>query len=141
MRIQRQDDNFRNGEKWCAHGQHWVVLDKFAKHKSRKQGLSDYCKACMRERWHSRKLYNRDKRYQKLYGITLDEYNALCELQEFRCAICKTKECGGHSRHLHVDHCHKTNKVRGLLCDKCNHGIGFFDDSIEKLKKALEYLS
>jgi len=41
----------------------------------------------------------------------------------------------------HLDHCHTTGKIRGFLCQKCNHGLGLFNDSIQALKSAIEYLS
>jgi len=76
---------------------------------------------------------------KKNYGITLVEYNSMIDNQEGKCAI-----CGIHldelTKKLVVDHDHKTNIVRGLLCDKCNRGLGHFNDDIQILKNAISYL-
>lgn len=80
----------------------------------------------------------RERVYRKKYGITTETYEKLLERQSGVCAICKMKN--RDNNRLSVDHCHKTNKVRGLLCRKCNIGIGFFDDSIEKLEQSILYL-
>ena len=140
MRIKRQDNNFRDNEKWCAHGQHWVLFEDFAKHARRKMGLSDYCKACMRDRYHANQYYDRDKRYRRLYDITIDQYNKLLEKQNHCCAICGATASGGRCQYLHVDHCHATQEIRGLLCEKCNRGLGMFNDSQVNLKAAIDYL-
>ena len=65
----------------------------------------------------------------------------LLEEQDSRCAICNTTE-SNTPRHdwFAVDHCHVSNKVRGLLCNKCNQGIGLLNDSIENLSQAILYL-
>lgn len=76
----------------------------------------------------------------KNYGITLDEYNTMFDNQKGRCAICNTHQDILRKR-LVVDHDHNTNVVRGLLCDKCNRGLGHFNDDIEIITKAVEYLS
>jgi hypothetical protein len=57
--------------------------------------------------------------------------------QEGKCAICKEPET---TRVLSIDHCHKTNKVRGLLCQRCNLGLGNFLDSRGNLQSAIDYL-
>jgi len=76
---------------------------------------------------------------QGTFGITLEEYNDLLEAQDGVCAICgKTPEENGRS--LAVDHCHKTGKIRGLLCQVCNAGLGSFKDNQDILRKAIEYL-
>lgn len=75
----------------------------------------------------------------KVYGVTLDQYNALLEAQGGVCAICQS-ECPT-GRNLAVDHCHTTNKVRGLLCGHCNQGIGKFRDDPNRLLAAIEYLT
>lgn len=70
------------------------------------------------------------------YGMTLEEFRAMADRQEQRCLLCKQKP----SR-LVVDHCHSTGRIRGLLCDKCNTGLGFFGDDVEQFRRAIEYLS
>jgi len=56
-----------------------------------------------------------------------------------RCAICE-EILSQDTKHIHVDHCHKTNKVRGLLCANCNKGLGFFKDNTRALERAILYL-
>jgi hypothetical protein len=74
----------------------------------------------------------------KRFGITLEEYQTLVARQGGVCAICK-EACKQYAR-LSVDHDHKTNIVRGLLCNSCNVGLGKFCDNVEKLKSAIAYL-
>ena len=73
-------------------------------------------------------------------GLSLEEYETMYEAQGGRCAICNTHE-DELDRVLSIDHCHDTLKVRGLLCDRCNHGLGHFRDNPEYLRAAIEYLS
>lgn len=93
----------------------------------------------VRDKWRrsSRKYANTDgKRRKRLkqYGLTIEDYNTLFEEQNGRCKIC-SKELK-----LCVDHCHKSSKVRGLLCNSCNVGLGCFEDNIERLEIAIKYL-
>jgi hypothetical protein len=74
------------------------------------------------------------------FGITPIQYNEMVAKQDNKCAICKTDKPGGKGR-WHIDHCHKTNVVRGLLCQKCNMGMGHFGDNVEVLQKAINYLT
>ena len=73
------------------------------------------------------------------YGINLNEYNLLLEKQNYKCAICESYYHNGHG--WHVDHCHRTNKIRGILCFNCNSGLGQFKDSELLLQKAIKYLN
>ena len=77
----------------------------------------------------------------KNYGITIEQYNNILEQQNGGCAICGSKSAliKSHQR-LHVDHCHSTGRVRGLLCTNCNQGIGKFNDSEVLLQRAIVYL-
>ena len=87
----------------------------------------------------------RDQNLRKRYGIGVEEYKELFEKQNGNCAI-----CGKHSSNvftkgkagfeLCVDHCHETGKVRGLLCENCNTGLGKLQDNVEILRKAIDYL-
>jgi hypothetical protein len=74
-------------------------------------------------------------------GATADIYNDFYEKQNGKCGICERKighiTKDGREARLALDHCHKTNKIRGLLCGKCNRGLGFLEENIEK---ALIYL-
>ena len=74
-----------------------------------------------------------------VYGLTIEQYNELISKQNNCCAICKT--IFSVKKHTHIDHCHLTNKVRGILCHSCNTSLGHFRDSIQTLKNAIEYLS
>jgi Rps23 Pro-64 3,4-dihydroxylase Tpa1-like proline 4-hydroxylase len=74
----------------------------------------------------------------KQYGLTVDQYNQLIENQNNSCLICK-KEFSEQIK-SHIDHCHASGKVRGILCQKCNQGIGLFYESLESLQSAIEYL-
>ena len=77
------------------------------------------------------------------YGINLDQYKELLDSQNGQCPIClisKEEHLKRHGRFLYVDHCHQKGKVRGILCDHCNNGLGRFKDNVEFLKRAIEYL-
>jgi len=93
----------------------------------------DYiCKEC-RPKFQKENMYHLRK-----FGISKEEYVEILGTQNEVCAI-----CGGdnNGRPLYVDHDHNTGEVRGLLCGKCNSGLGLFNDSIELLNKASAYLS
>lgn len=76
---------------------------------------------------------------KRLFGITPEQYDAVSEKQGGVCAICQRVSPDG--RRLHIDHCHKTRKVRGLLCHDCNRGLGMFRDSVALLNRAVEFLT
>ena len=89
----------------------------------------------------SRKGKRSNKRYQlKKYGITEIEYSTMVIKQDGRCAICSISIEG---RNCHLDHNHINGEIRGLLCDKCNQGIGCLrgDEGITLLINAINYLS
>lgn len=121
-------------------------------------GHSVYCKECACNRtkkWASKNpvkvkenavaAYKRNHLRQKAnnrfnrYGVTPERYKEMLQSQNGMCAICSSIEPGGRGD-WHVDHCHKTNKVRSLLCHLCNTGLGSFQDSRELLLSASKYL-
>lgn len=73
------------------------------------------------------------------YGITEEEFYKTLRKQNNKCAICDVN-LENLDYKPHIDHCHKTNKFRGILCQRCNHGLGKFKDNINNLKKAIDYL-
>jgi hypothetical protein len=77
----------------------------------------------------------------KKYNITLEQYNEIVNKYDGKCHICKSEESRKGFNDLCIDHCHDTLKVRGLLCNSCNVGLGCFKDNPELLKKAIDYLS
>lgn len=86
----------------------------------------------------SPELVRRYKLQQK-YGITIEEYEQMLAQQKGRCMICRKKP--SDSKKLAVDHCHKTGKVRGLLCHHCNNGLGCFKDDTELMTAAIAYVT
>lgn len=82
--------------------------------------------------------YMRDRHLQIKYGMTEEEYAELFKAQGEVCAICKRPQFG--KNRFPVDHCHKTGKVRGLLCNPCNSGMGRFEDDPQRMREAVRYL-
>ena len=81
--------------------------------------------------------------YKNKYGLDIKEYDRMFKKQDGKCAICKkpeTRKRKDRVLRLAVDHNHRTGNVRGLLCHKCNAGIGNLNDSSELLKNAIRYL-
>lgn len=81
----------------------------------------------------------KNSRLKHLYGITLEEHETMRENQLYSCKICKVNE-KELSKGLYIDHCHSTNKVRGLVCTQCNSMLGMAKDDITVLKEAVKYL-
>ena len=125
----------------------------WSKNRSTKDGLSTQCKACMKE--NAKDHYSRNKQkvnarnieYYKKFGkfgslllkyrVSKSQYQELLIKAKGQCQICNEKF---RNKEPYLDHCHKTNKVRGLLCNSCNVGLARFKDNILLLNKAKEYL-
>jgi len=89
------------------------------------------------EKKHPNKSKNRW--LKRNFNITLEIYNKFLEEQNYCCKIC-LKNNNEFKQALSVDHCHKTGKIRGLLCYNCNRGIGLLQDDFKICMKAAEYL-
>ena len=125
-------------------------LDQFPKGNGYKDGIRPHCIECRREyenkSFHKHKhkrphVYEEDKdrKLKKAYGIGYAEYLNMLEAQNGCCAICGTNDTGNRKA-FHVDHCHDTGKIRGLLCGNCNSGIGNLRDDVGLLRRAIDYL-
>ncbi len=77
---------------------------------------------------------------KRKYGLTVEQFDALLDGQKGCCAACRTNLIRSVGNHLVVDHCHKSNKVRGLLCDACNRTIGHAKEDIDRLVACAVYL-
>ena len=122
---------------------YWANIEK-AKIRRKKQ----YLKNSFKEKAKARKWRkeNPDKARMidrrsilKKYGITPEKYDSILITQNKQCGICK-KPASKFKRNLSVDHNHETGKIRGLLCNKCNRGIGNFNDDVEIMNRGAEYL-
>ncbi len=150
--------------KICSKCKQEKPVSEFRKAKRYKDGIFSWCRKCT-NKWESehrkgkgRTGWLKTKRKHNItkYGISVEEYKNLLTKQKFACAICKQqkysleewesfisgKELDGKSNlRLSIDHCHKTNKVRGLLCSECNNGIGKLKDSPKFLIAAAQYIT
>ena len=123
-------------------------ISEFYKDKRNLDGYKGNCKVCdnkislkwkQNNRKRNREIARKSK-IKKLYSITINEYNKMFEEQNGRCAICNNLQ--PHKR-LSVDHSHKTGKIRGLLCFKCNVAIGSLNVDnvgIDNLLSAVDYI-
>ncbi len=116
-------------------------LDEFHKCANSSDGHMYECKPCSKIRRTERHLRSRYddlvRRRFYLYGITKDQYEDLLVKQNGVCAICLSLDL---KKTLCVDHDHQTGRIRGLLCSKCNKGLGLFGDTRDLLLKAVKYL-
>lgn len=85
----------------------------------------------------SRRKRDRQTRYSRRYGITYEQRHQMYLDQNRCCKLCGDSMAYGD---VHTDHDHKTDKIRGLLCRRCNIGLGFFQDDPMRLSRAIEYL-
>lgn len=151
--------DYTKSTKLCPHCKEEKSFSEFGADKSKKYGVTSYCKPCSssnrlknyqknpEKQKNKLKTYykiNKQKSYEyslkNLYGLTIDEFNHMKIQQNHSCKICKTHE-SNLKRKLFVDHCHDTGKVRGLLCQSCNTMIGNSKDNILILQSAINYLS
>jgi hypothetical protein len=99
---------------------------------------TSHCRQCQNE---ARARYSRTNT-EEMYGITAEQYQQMLRQQNGKCAICNGRANQKRMKHteLCIDHCHETGVVRGLLCSRCNLGIGNFGDRLDLIKAAVEYL-
>lgn len=97
-----------------------------------KDGLGSECKDC-----------GSFREIKKKYGLSKSKWLSIYKDQNCLCAICLQHGSTNKRqpyRPLVVDHCHKTGRIRGLICDNCNRGIGYLQDDVSTLARAINYL-
>lgn len=165
-RVVRTDDG-KNCTK-CQEVKRWGDFGRMA---ASPDGFQYHCRDCQKKRWdglpaEKRRGYyaTHDARYKEArreaararvaadpglirrrnllyeYGITSEDFDRMLAEQGGGCAICGATE-HRNGRRLHVDHCHSTGKVRGILCEGCNKGLGHFADNVDRMIKATNYLT
>jgi hypothetical protein len=128
-----EDEEYR--EKTRAYQRAWHAANKERVNAESRQQWHEDPTRKLRQRAYRRESQRKDH-LKYYYGITVEEYNAILKRQNGRCRICKCKPKG----HLHVDHNHKTGKVRGLLCRSCNIGLGHLRDNPHLARIAAAYI-
>lgn len=151
--------------KTCSKCSSTKSVELFSKDKKKKDGYCSQCKSCqnsdkarnneVRKQYYERNKSNillsmrqkykadpaaaKDRDLKKAYGISIEQYNALLKSQQECCAICKQHK-SLFKKSLAVDHCHRSGKVRGLLCTNCNRAVGNLKDSVDLAKNLTSYL-
>ena len=129
--------------KKCSKCKKVKELSEYTNCKSGKFCVHHYCKKCHSQQRKDTYNYNRSRLQQIMYKYKLSEsdLNNMYVEQNWNCKICNIQYKDVLQRKtLYIDHCHKTGKVRGLLCVKCNNLLGIWDDNIDILKSAIKYL-
>ena len=119
--------------KYCSVCHKPKTLDNFYKAPNNKTGYEGKCKSC-------RNISSRGKHLKLRYGVSEKDYEKMLEEQGGVCKVCGKFELRSKSKYMVVDHCHTTGDVRGILCHKCNTALGLFNDDVDIMKKAIEYL-
>lgn len=142
------------GVKTCSDCREVKKVTEFYKGNAGSGGRQSCCKACQRAKSLAWKKANperhkttalayedrnkdrrKDQRLLRQHGITLELFNAMLASQRGICSI-----CGKTPKKFDVDHDHVTGVIRGLLCNSCNQGLGYFHDDIEAMRSAITYL-
>lgn len=138
--------------KKCITCEQYKARSEFSKHGKAAGGVQSSCKLCScklsKERrdadpFTQAKILRR-ARLKKTYGMSELDYDTMLAAQSMGCAICGSPDPGGRVGRcgpvFHVDHCHKSGQIRGLLCHYCNIGLGHFGDDILTLARAITYV-
>jgi hypothetical protein len=120
-------------------------LSEFNKSKLGKFGVHNQCRKCIRlwkpnpEALKVARQKTREWNRKKSSGFTPEDFDNKLKEQGYKCGICGTDDPG--KTNWHADHDHKTGKKRGVLCHKCNTGLGLLKDDVDILCAAIEYLN
>lgn len=127
------------GLRTCRKCSEQKPIEQFSKDARSLLGYSHTCLKCKAAaslaQWNSEPGKHKAKNLRR-YQMTLEQWEQLLESQNGCCAVCLRS-----GAELCVDHCHKTNKVRGLLCRKCNAALGQMEDDPDRMARAIKYLA
>lgn len=137
-----------DGKLKCSRCKDYKTPREFTKDSRARHGRCLNCKTCVHQLASERKVQRQTSklRYQlkTLYGLTVEQYKRMFEIQGGACAICAkpetTRRKDGTIIPLQVDHDHQTGAVRALLCQSCNQGLGHFKDDVALMSLAINYL-
>lgn len=150
MKRTNEEIEFDYNLKLCTHCREYKPRNQFYNSNKSPDGKYFRCKKCDKKlrseylvrRKEDRKVLSRNQNWKAKYGLTEQDYFNLLTKQNNSCAICgkSVEELTGYIKHLAVDHNHITKEIRGLLCQHCNRGLGFFKEDYKLLLKASKYL-
>jgi hypothetical protein len=130
----------RTNESWSSNNFYWKEPRTSVE---KRQEKAAYMREWQRAMRIANPNYGKNSFLKRTYGVDLDWYNSQHAKQSGVCAICNKPETAvihGRQMSLAVDHCHDTGKVRALLCNSCNQGIGMLKHDRDLLQKAIAYL-
>ena len=141
------------GLKRCPQCKNTKKLDEFYDSGLSNNGKASHCKICSKilevkfraskEERHEKYMNRREQvfaaKLKRKFGITIEEYNLKLNNQDYKCAICEKTNIE-NGKNLAVDHCHKTGKVRDLLCANCNAAVGFVNENPIVAEKIAIYI-
>ena len=138
------------GRKKCANCEEYKDLSEFSPTKSKAFGVNSWCKVCIAQLKNAHYTLEkaRAEHLQRVYGLTTEAYEKMLLDQNGLCACCgksETRRVGRKKRSenvpmLHVDHCHKAGRIRGLLCSACNQALGLLEEDPQRIKALLHYV-
>jgi len=138
-RYKKQDqvlELYNNGFKECVICKNILLLEKYHNNKNTRFGLSAQCKNCSKQHGD---VYKEVVLYNK-YKLEKGSFEKMLKEQNNKCAICYNTFGETKNTRANVDHCHESTKVRMLLCGRCNLTLGLFNDNINTLHSAINYL-
>ena len=120
-------------DKWRKYGRDYYAMNREEK--------IAYGKKWVKENPEKYKRSYRASRLKRKYGLTIEQYEAIVESQDGKCLACHKVPSGkAHSSRLHLDHCHTTGRLRGMLCYQCNLALGLVRDDITVLQGLIAHL-
>jgi hypothetical protein len=135
--------NPTTGLKECTKCKVAQPAENFSRDSKKVDGLKSACKECDRiynsNRHYNNPSFRKEAHLRYRFGLSLEDVHAMRKHQHEKCAICLREFAKLSPQQIHIDHDHATGKIRGILCGKCNTGLGMFDDNPVSLYKAAEY--